>query len=247
MINEKIKLAEEYKNQIDLLKPFEGYNLQQLRDYFRIGLTYSSNAIEGNTLTESETKVVLEDGLTIGGKPLRDTLEAVGHARSYDYILKLRHSRSLTIEDIKEMHRIFYSLIDNEKAGVYRTIPVIITGSKYPVTFPGDIEQEMKELDRWMGIGNTGIHPIVFAAQLHKRFVFTHPFIDGNGRIARLAMNTALIQKGYLPAIIPAILRSEYFALLERAHADDRGFVDFIIERVIETEKDILRLFNREI
>jgi len=246
VINEKIKLAEEYKNRIDLLKPFEGQNFLQLRAYFRIGLTYTSNAIEGNTLTESETKVVLEDGLTIGGKPLRDTLETVGHARSYDYMLKLRHTGSLTIEDIKEMHRIFYSLIDNEKAGRYRTIPVI-TGSKYPVTFPGDIEQEMKELDRWMGIENTRIHPIVFAAQLHKRFVFTHPFIDGNGRIARLAMNTALIQKGYLPAIIPAILRSEYFALLERAHTDERGFVEFIIERVIETEKDSLRLFDREI
>jgi Fic family protein len=246
VINEKLKLADEYKIQINLLKLFEGHNLRQLRDYFRIGLTYTSNAIEGNTLTESETKVVLEDGLTIGGKPLRDTLEAVGHARSYDYMLKLRYSGSLTIEDIKEMHRIFYSLIDSEKAGVYRAIPVIITGSIYPTTPPDEIEQKMIELGRWMESENTRMHPIIFAAQLHKRLVFIHPFIDGNGRIARLALNTALIQKQYLPTIISTRLRSEYFALLEKAHVDDKGFVEFIIDRVIDTERDILRLFNYE-
>jgi len=246
MINERIKLIEEYKEKIALFQPFEGNMLRQLRDYFRVGLTYTSNAIEGNTLTESETKVILEDGLTIGGKPLRDTLEAVGHARSYDYMLNLRLARSLTIEDILEMHKLFYCLIDTETAGVYRRVPVIITGSKYPTTAPKDIEQKMRELREWMEGEHSQVHPVVYAAQLHKRLAFIHPFIDGNGRIARLAMNTILLQKGYLPAVIPAILRREYFEALESAHSEETSFIEFIAERVIETERDTLRLLNYE-
>jgi Fic family protein len=246
MITEKIKLIEEYKEKIDLLKPFEGNTLKQLSDYFRIGLTYTSNSIEGNTLTELETKVILEDGITIGGKPLRDTLEAVGHARSYDYMLNLRLSGSLTIENIVEMHKLFYCLIDTETAGVYRHVPVIITGSKYPVTVPKDIDQKMRELKLWMEEEYPQLHPVIYAAQLHKRLAFIHPFIDGNGRIARLAMNTVLLQKGYLPVVIPSLLRKDYFQTLERAHSEETSFIEFIAERVIETERDILRLLNYE-
>ena len=85
---------------------------------------------------------------------------------------------------------------------------------------------------------------MVFAALVHKKFVFIHPFKDGNGRVARLLMNTALIQDGYLPALIPPILRTEYISLLEKAHKDDRSFIDFIVEREIETQKDFLRLLH---
>jgi Fic family protein len=88
------------------------------------------------------------------------------------------------------------------------------------------------------------MHPVEFAALLHKRFVCIHPFIDGNGRIARLLMNTALIQDGYMPAVIPPILRREYMSLLEQAHTDDRPFMDFVAERVLETEKDVMRLLH---
>lgn len=126
-----------HKAQIDAVRPFEHPMLAQLRAYYRIGLTWSSNALEGNTLTESETKVLLEDGLTVGGKPLRDTFEALGHAQAYDFMFSLLGSHDITEADMQTMHRMFYSDIDAEAAGVYRSIPVFITGSAYPVWRPG--------------------------------------------------------------------------------------------------------------
>lgn len=236
--------VDRYKAAIDELRPFEGHLLNEIKGYFRVGLTWSSNAIEGNTLTESETKVLLEDGLTVGGKPLKDTLEALGHAKAYDFMFSLLHSCQISEEDALTMHLMFYKDINPEAAGRYRTEPVIITGSKYAVCKVEQIQEEMKKLFQWAASERDKYHPVEFAAQLHKRFVFIHPFIDGNGRISRLLMNTALIQAGYMLAVIPPVLRQEYISLLERAHKADSSFVDFIAERVLETEKDIMRLLH---
>ncbi len=233
-----------FKVAIDEKRPFEGHLLHEIKNYYRIGLTWSSNALEGNTLTLSETKILLEDGLTVGGKPLRDTFEALGHAKAYDFMFTLLNSYQITEEDALTMHRMFYTGIDAEAAGKYRDRPVFITGSKYEVCPVERIEEEMKNLFQWACSARNKYHPVQFAAQLHKRFVFIHPFIDGNGRVARLLMNTALIQDGYMLAIIPPVLRHEYISLLERAHEDDQPFMDFIAERVLESEKEIMRLLN---
>lgn len=240
-IYEKI---DQLKSLIDIQRPFEGELLKEIKAYYRIGLTWSSNAIEGNTLTESETKVLLEDGLTVGGKPLRDTFEALGHAQAYDYMFTRLRNRQITEADAMTMHRMFYKDIDAEAAGRYRTRPVLITGSKYAVTKVEKIQEEMEKLFQWAASERDKQHPVKFATQLHKRFVFIHPFIDGNGRISRLLMNAALIQDGYMIAVIPPILRQEYISLLERAHKDDRPFMDFIAERVLESEKEIMRLLH---
>ncbi|MFZ5687036.1 MAG: Fic family protein [Bacillota bacterium] len=238
------KLLDMYKSIIDECRPFEGEMLKQIREYYRIGLTWSSNALEGNTLTESETKVILEDGLTVGGKPLRDTLEAIGHARAYDFMFTLLKNRTITEKDMLTMHQMFYENIEKEYAGKYRDVDVFITGSKYPVTEPKRIQAEIDRLFHWVKTERDRLHPAKFAAQLHKRFVFIHPFKDGNGRIARLIMNTALIQDGYLLAIIPPVLRHEYIELLEKAHRDDKPFERFIAERVIESQKEVMRLLH---
>ncbi|MFT9078216.1 Fic family protein [Ethanoligenens sp.] len=235
-----------YKAAIDTMRPFEGDMLKEIRDYYRIGLTWSSNAIEGNTLTESETKVLLEDGLTAGGKPLKDTFEALGHAKAYDFMFTLLESRQIAEADMLTMHRMFYTEIDDAHAGRYRTGPAIITGSKYPVCEVERISGEIKALFQWVTNERNRFHPVEFAAQLHKRFVFIHPFADGNGRVSRLLMNTALIQDGYMLAVIPPVLRHEYISLLERAHHDDQLFVEFIAERVLESEKEIMRLLHVE-
>lgn len=207
---------DERKVIIDRLRPFEGRLLGQLKDYYRIGLTYSSNALEGNTLTESETKVLLEDGLTAGGKPLRDTFEALGHAKAYDFMFSLLGRQTIEEADVLTMHKLFYNDIESETAGVYRKVPVFITGSKYGVCKAEQIQDGMTELIEWTNGQRGEYHPVEFAALLHKRFVFIHPFKDGNGRLARLLMNAALIQSGYVPAIIPPILRPDYITLLER-------------------------------
>lgn len=233
-----------FQNEINSLRPLEGDLLSQIKDYYRVGLTWTSNALEGNSLTESETKVLLEDGLTVGGRPLRDVFEAVDHAKAYDFMFSLMQSRRIDEQAVLRMHELFYQNIDPEYAGRYRDTRVIITGSRYPTTAPEKLDREMKRLFEWAEQERESLHPVEFAAQLHKRFVFIHPFIDGNGRVARLLMNMALIQDGYLPAVIPPILRMDYISLLERAHREDHDFVEFIAERELESQKEILRLFE---
>lgn len=150
----------------------------------------------------------------------------------------------ISVKDALTMHRLFLKDINLPFAGKYRTDPVLITGSKYPVCKVKEIETEMKALFQWVASERKNYHPVEFAALFHKRFVFIHPFIDGNGRISRLLMNTALLQDGYMFALIPPILRQEYIMLLEQAHANDQPFIDFIAERVLESEKEIMRLLH---
>ena len=246
-LKDKLKKIDIYKSELDKKKLFEGRLLDQIKKYYRVGLTYTSNALEGNTLTESETKVLLEDGLTVGGKPFKDFLEAEGHAKAYDYMFSIINSNDITENDILKMHYLFYNSIDPDNAGKYRTVDVLITGSNYPVCPVEEIANEMKDLCKWIKASRDKYHPVVFGALLHKKLVFIHPFIDGNGRISRLIMNLALIQKGYMIAIIPPILRQEYINCLELAHKDDSKFVEFIADRVVETEKDNMRLLNIKI
>ena len=234
------------KAAIDCVRPFEGDLLRQLREYYRIGLTWTSNALEGNSLTEIETKVLLEDGLTIGGKPLRDTLEAIGHANAYDYMFSLLGERCITVENIKTLHDLFYQAIDEPHAGVWRDVNIIVTGSDYEFPAPAELDELMEDLGRWMDANRDSMHPAHYAAMLHLRFVTVHPFIDGNGRVARLLMNTALIQNGYLLAVVPPILRQEYLSTIRRyqQQGDAVPFCDFIAERVLESEKEVMRLLK---
>ena len=232
------------QREINIYRPLEEPMLGQLTSYYRIGLTYSSNALEGNSLTETETKVVLEDGLTIGGKPLRDHLEAVGHSRAYDFMVSLIKQNLFTEQDVLALHRLFYRQIDEKQAGCYRRQRVLISGSQYAVPDWPVIPKLVKEWLQGLHEQEKKLHPVEFAAEVHKDFVFIHPFIDGNGRVARLLTNLILLQAGYLIAVIPPVVRTEYIISLEKAHADPAGFRQFIAERVLETQKDYLRLLK---
>ncbi len=168
------------KAAIDRYRPFEGEMLKQTRDYYRIGTTWTSNAIEGNTLTESETKILLEDGLTVGGKPLKDTYEAIGHGKAYDYMFTLIKSDTITAENILTLHKLFYQNIDEKNAGVWRKQPIFVSGSDHVFPAPEELQAKMAELEKWIKIERDDYHPVEFAALLHLRFVTIHPFIDGN-------------------------------------------------------------------
>jgi Fic family protein len=235
-----------YKATIDKARPFEGETLRQLREYYRIGLTYTSNALEGNSLTEMETKVLLEDGLTTGGKPLRDTLEAVGHGAAYDYMFGLLGERKIAVEDIKTLHRLFFRHIDEANAGQWRKVNIFVTGSEYVFPAPKALDGLMAELAEWAHSARDGMHPVKFAAMLHLKFVTIHPFIDGNGRVARLLMNAALIQDGYLLAVVPPVLRAEYLASIRayQQRGDEEPFCEFIAECVMQSEREIARLLH---
>ena len=243
-IHDKLTQCEINQQELWSYRPLSPETLQSLKEYYRVGTTFTSNALEGNSLTESETKVIIEDGLTIEGKPLRDVYEAVGHAKAYDYMYELSHNEPLTEEVICNLHKLFYQQMDSERAGQYRKVPVFISGSRYSVSPVAEIDKRMKQLVQWFNNNENKLHPVVLAAELHKRFVFIHPFIDGNGRMARLLMNLSLMRNDYNIAIIPAVTRAEYISALEQAHNDGNVFVSFIAERVIMTQLDILRLFR---
>lgn len=231
------------QKEIHSYRPFDKTLLQQIRKYYKIGLTYSSNALEGNTLTESETKIVLEEGITVGGKPLKDHLETIGHAEAYDFMCTLMKRRTILEKDLQQMHKLIYFRIKEASAGAYRKVKAVITGSKYPLPNPQTLSSKMRAFDERMAAIKKNYHPVEAAALLHKEFVFIHPFIDGNGRVARLLMNLQLLQEGYPIAIIPPILRREYIDSLEKAHENDGDFIQFIARMVRETQKDYLRLF----
>ncbi|MBN1864942.1 MAG: Fic family protein [Victivallales bacterium] len=243
-MKEILSKVDDAQAKINALRPFSDEMNHQIKEYFRIGLTFSSNALEGYSLTISETKVVIEDGLTISGKPLRDHYEATGHSDAFDHMYAVAGREKITGEDIKRLHTLFYHRIKEEDAGTYRKIQAIVTGSRYPLpapdALPGIMQKLIEDLPRW----EEGSHPVVYAARLHKEFVFIHTFPDGNGRVARLLMNLALMQAGYIIAIIPPLKRSEYIAALEKAHWDDADFIRLIASCVNQTQKDLLRMAN---
>ena len=233
------------KKKIDQYHPLDAYHLQQLKEYFRIGLTYTSNAIEGNTLTETETKIILEDGLTIGGKTLREHFEVVGHSKAFDVAYELAKNKIVTEQDILALHRFFYYLIDQPNAGFYRQKPIIVTGTDFifpkPVDVPGLMQNFVQELVEM----SKQLHPVELAALAHLKFVMIHPFIDGNGRTARLLMNVLLMQHGYVVTIIPPIMRQHYFSAIKQGNdGHNESFINFISEMVYESHKEYLRLLK---
>jgi Fic family protein len=240
--------ADEYRDRINRSRPLSDNEIKSLKDYFKIFLTYTSNAIEGNTLTETETKVLIEDGLTVGGKPIKDYYEAAGHAEAYEYMWNIARDKNAEISEslIKKLHELFYYKINGDKAGEYRTERIFITGTEYVPPVPAKVPELMKKFVDDMNREKNRLHPIEWAALLHKGLVDIHPFVDGNGRTARLLMNLALIQSGYGLAVIPPILRGDYITTLrisQTAH-NPEPLICLIASCVIETQKDYCRMLN---
>ena len=243
----KIKECDQLKKKLDSHRPLPQNVVKQLKEYYKISLTYTSNAIEGNSLTESETKVVIEDGLTIGGKPLKDHLEALGHALAYDFIYDLASAQTdISERDILKLHQLFYEKIDEGNAGKYRQVPVFVSGTDFVFPAPSVVPTLMKDFVGAIGNQKKKLHPIDFAAWLHYRFVNIHPFIDGNGRVARLLMNLALLQAGYVITIIPPVIRPTYIELVKTCQKSDnpQPFYELISSLVWEALKEQLRLIK---
>ena len=244
-----LKRIDETKKLIDERRPLAPEEVKQLDSYFRVGLTYSSNALEGNTLTLIETKVLLEDGLTVGGKPIRDCYEATGHANAYDFMLKAARSNPFVFSEdmILTLHKLFYQGIDAENAGVYRNVQVIITGSEHIPPKAKDVPALMGRLVDELNEKWDKTHTLILAAHAHRKFVDIHPFIDGNGRTARLLMNLILINKGYQIISIPPILRPDYIKAIEAArfgeNPSDEAFNMLMAECQIESQRDFCRMF----
>ncbi len=172
-----------------------------------------------------------------------DHFEAVGHSDAFDFLLDHLKEKIISEALIKQLHHLFYFRIDEHNAGKYRSVKVYLSGSKYPLPVPEDVPNLMHDFIDELRTIRLQMHPVEFAALVHKKLVFIHPFIDGNGRVARLLMNLALLQDGYTITIIPPIMRADYFNALEKAHSDDSNFINFIATMVKETQQDYIRLF----
>lgn len=244
MFTKELQRIDQLQNEVQAMRPLDPDEVLQLREYYRIGLTYSSNALEGNSLTESETKVIIEDGLTIGGKSIREHMEVLGHSEAFSFVHSLADGDLFTEDDLLHIHKLVYGRIDAEQAGRYRTKRIFLTGSRHVFPRPEEVSSLMADFFTRLQAMKAMMHPVIFAAKFHKECVFIHPFVDGNGRVARLVMNLLLIQSGYLVTIIPPILRGEYIASLEAAHDDDAEFVRLILRCHIEAQKEYLRLLG---
>jgi Fic family protein len=220
-------------------RPLPETAVRKLREQFGIEMTYNSNAIEGNSLTLKETFLVINEGLTIKGKPLKDHLEAKSHTEALEYLYELidKDKRSTFSERlIRELNQIVMRDIDKEWAGRYRNSNVIIGGADHMPPEAVEVPQMMQELVDWMRQNRKILHPVELAAVLHHRLVHIHPFFDGNGRTSRLVMNVVLMHAGFPLVVVLKNDRKRYYRTLGEA---DKGnyvpFVRFIAQAVQRT------------
>lgn len=206
------------KKELDSFRPLPPIQLKNLEEWFDIEYTYTSNAIEGSTLTRSETALVVEKGITVRGKTLREHLEAVNHDKAIHLMRSLidKSHQFITEQDIKAIHKIVLAGIDDEWAGKYRLSDVFIRGADIEPPPSHHIPFKMRDLVGWLELQQEE-HPAKIAADLHFKFVAIHPFVDGNGRTARLLMNLILMQNGYPLAIIKTDQRDIYIDSINEA------------------------------
>ncbi len=216
------------KEKLDSFRPLPPEIMENLHEDLVLRWTYHSNAIEGNTLTLKETKVVLE-GITIGGKTMREHFEAINHREAIYFVEDLvRENEPLSEWQIKSIHQLILKNIDDKNAGTYRKTNVIISGADHVPPDALHVENEMQRFINWYQSGGASLHPVERAARVHADFVKIHPFVDGNGRTSRLLMNLELMKSGFPPVVLPIEKRLEYYETLDTAHTKN-DFEPFLI------------------
>lgn len=225
---------------LSLLKPLTETKVRRLAKEAKLEHVWSSNALEGNSLTLEQTSSIINDGITVG-KSVKETLEAINLSQAYDYMLMLAESKQeLTESVIKKLNRLvmFNTAQTHELAGTYRKGKAWPKGYEdQPYIIPTAIAEKMKQLINWSKENKGRLHPVIYAADLHQKFVSIHPFSDGNGRTARLLMNLVLIQTNYPVINIRPTVRQEYMTALAEARENGKVeiFEKFIIEYALES------------
>ena len=235
---------DEKKQILDSKRPFPEYTVKSIREHLLLEWTYNSNAIEGNTLTLQETKVVLE-GITVGGKTLREHLEVINHKEAILYVEDIvRKNEDFSQWQIKNIHGLVLKGINYEYAGRYRNEKVIIAGATHIPPEPMMIKEHMDNLMDWYNNEAQNMHPIERSALLHVIFVGIHPFVDGNGRTSRLLLNLELMKEGYPPVIIRNENRIRYYNALDKAHTTNqyKDFIELVVEELEKTLDLYLKL-----
>ena len=230
------------KEAVDKLRPLPPSAVKKIQEQFRLEMTYNSNAIEGNSLTLKETFLVINEGITVKGKPLKDHLEAKDHYAALEYLYDLvERDKQYTISErlIRSLHQMIVQETEKEQAGKYRTANVYIAGSKHTPPGAFEVPRLMEQLLSWLKRQAKTTTTVELAALFHHTLVSIHPFFDGNGRTARLAMNLILMRDGYPLSIILKQDRKKYYTVLARADAGQFGPLVNFIAQTVERSFDI--------
>ncbi len=229
------------KLKLDQFKLFDSYRITQALE---LEYTFESNRIEGNTLTLRETDLVINEGLTISGKSMREHLEAINHQEAIAYIKHLiDKNTNLNEREVLSIHNLILRGISSKDAGKYRNVQVMIKGSSHLPPQPFIVPKQMEDFFIWFETNKNALHPVILSAELHERLVTIHPFIEGNGRTSRLVMNLILLQKGYVIANIKGDYdtRMQYYNALETAQTKNNK-EDFLLF-VAQIEKESLERY----
>jgi Fic family protein/DNA-binding XRE family transcriptional regulator len=239
---------EQILKEIDGLKKeliqFRKYDSFRISQALELEYTFESNKIEGNTLTLKETDLIVNEGLTISGKSMREHLEAINHQEAIAYIKELMDKNTAINErEILCIHNLILRGIYPEDAGKYRKVQVMIKGSSHMPPQPFLVAKEMEELFIWYQTNKNNLHPVILAAEMHERVVTIHPFIDGNGRTSRLLMNLILLQHGYVIANIKGTheSRMSYYNALEACQVENNK--EHFLLFIAQTEKECLERY----
>ena len=241
-----ITLADYLKNMADRVSSMREIGrlspevLEHLARLFRVKNIYHSNAIEGNQLDQGETRLVVEQGITITGKSLKDQAEAKNLNQALDFLVELaRSDQAITQFDIRQIHKLILTNINDEEAGNYRSVEVRISGSSYVPTGPENVAPEMTDFADWIRSVTEGAppaDPILIASAAHAWFAQIHPFVDGNGRTARILMDLLLMRRGYPIAIITKEDRPRYYDALEESQSSNLSpLISLVYESVEES------------
>jgi Fic family protein len=236
MLNQRLLTRiEEKKAKLDSLRPLPSAAMNQLKEQFTVEWIYNSNAIEGSTLTLRETQLILETGMTIGGKSLREHFEVINHKDAIEYVESLAdQGEPITAFHVRQIHKLVLTQIDDENAGQYRKTQVRIVGAKHVPPESWDIPHHMADWESWLKDSEKKIQPVEVAALAHHRLTEIHPFIDGNGRTARLVMNLILFRHGYPPAVILRVNRKQYYRVLMQADSGKAEPLVNFVGRAVE-------------
>ena len=241
--NKVYKRILEKKKALSSYRPLNKLQLNRLKQGFLVDYVYNSTAIEGNTLTLNETRLVLEEGITISGKSLREHIDATNQKQAIEWIEDfIKKKKKIREIDILMLHKMTLKGISDYWAGKYKTSQNRIIGSKLKTTLPYKVKSEMGNLIYLINKNPQKYNTIELAAFSHHELVRIHPFVDGNGRTARLISNLILMSKGFPPVIIRKIDRKKYFDCLEKAHFENlKPFADFI---ALRAEESLIKYLN---
>lgn len=247
--NKLIEQVDDLRKCLDSFRPFDKFQLKNLEDYYAVSYTYESNRIEGNTLTQNETHLVINKGMTVQGKPMKDHLEAINHKEAYEYIVDLAKNKvEINEREVLRIHALILRAIDKDNAGQYRGVNIKVGESAYVFPQPFLVPKLMEDYFIWYNENKEKLHPVLLAGEMHSKLVTIHPFIDGNGRTSRLVMNLILLQHGYPLVNISGEKeeRQAYYDCLQIAQTkkDYLPFLNYVLTQEKQSLFEYIRMFS---